>query len=125
MQWMLYSGARKPRDFRAMLARKSAKSSLVALGLGDLVVAVADAHEREVLVDGSVGERNRRDAQFVEPAVDDVVDQAAVERLCAADVAAGRHHLQRLRYADETREALRAAGSREQPEVDFGKTELG
>ncbi len=57
-------------------------------------------------------------------AVDDVVDEAAVERLAAADVATGRHHLQRLRHADETRQPLRAAGAGEQAEVHLGQPEL-
>ncbi len=54
----------------------------------------------------------------------DVVDQAGFECFAGADVATRRHHLQRLGHADEAGESLGAAGAGQQPEVDFGQTEL-
>ena len=47
MHWMLYSGARKPRDLLGDRRAELGEQFGVALGLGDLVVTVADPLERQ------------------------------------------------------------------------------
>ena len=97
---------------------------VVAAGVEHLLVAIADASEREVLGDGPVREGDGRLTQFGGTAGRDVVDQAGLERLGGADVATGGHHLERLGDADQAGEALRAAGAGQQAEVDLGQAEL-
>ena len=95
---------------------------LVAAGLGDLVVAIADPQQRETVGDGPVGERDgpRPAPQRGDVAVDDVVDEPALDGFGGADVTARRHHLERLGHPDETREALGATGAGEQPRSTSG-----
>ena len=57
-------------------------------------------------------------------ALDDLVDEADPLRLRGADGIAADDHLQRFGYADEAGQPLRAAGPRENPELDLGKTAL-
>ena len=64
-------------------------------------------------------------AEFFDAALDHVVDETAIDGFVATDVTAARHHLERLRDADETWEPLGSAGAREQAEVDFWQAELG
>ena len=97
---------------------------VVALGLGDLLVTITHTCEREVLGDGSSGERHRCAAQRSDIAVDDLVDEARVERLGGADVATRRHHLERLGHAGEAGKTLRATTAGQQAEVDLGQAEL-
>jgi hypothetical protein len=96
----------------------------VALRLGDLVVAITHPQERQALGHGPGGEGDGCGPQLGQVTVDHLVDEARLERLAAADVAAGRHHLQRLRHAREAGESLRAAATGEQPEVHLGQAEL-
>ena len=105
---------------------KSAKSWSLPLASATFVVAVANADERQVLSNGLMfANATAASAQLVEPvAGDDFIDEAARLRLGAADVPASGHHFECLRHTDETGQTLRAAGTRQQTEVDFGQTEL-
>jgi hypothetical protein len=96
----------------------------VAPVLGDLVVAVAHLLERQAVGHSTVRERDRGRPQVARPAVHDLVDEPALDRLRRVDVAARRHHLERLRHADQTREPLRTSGAGQQAEVDLGEPEL-
>ena len=97
---------------------------VVALRLGDLVVAIANPGERQVLRHGAGGEGDGRGAQRGDVTVDHLVDEPRLEGFGGADVATRRHHLEGLRDAGEARETLRAAAAGEQAEIDLGKAEL-
>ena len=125
MHWMLYSGARKPRAFVGDRPAEVGEQFGVALRRGDLVVAVAHPLQRQAARRRRARRtRRRRRGGRRRRRRGDLVDQPVVERLGAADVATRRHHLERHRHADEAGEPLRAAGAREQAEVDLGQTEL-
>ena len=119
MHWMLYSGARKPRVLRSIDRRNVGEQFGVALGRRHLVVAVAHPFERQAVGDGAGGERDGGAAQRGDVAVGDVVDQAVLQGLGAADVTSRRHHLERHRHTDEARESLRAPGARQETQVDL------
>ena len=122
--WMMYSGARNPRDFLAIEARNAANNSVLPLACGNLVVAVANTQQRQVLGDRLRGERHRGCAQCRQVTVDHVVDEPRLQRLGGADVAARGHHLQCLGHTGQAGEPLGAAAAGEQAEVDLGEAEL-
>src|SRR6202011_1646166 len=56
-------------------------------------------------------------------ALDDVVEDALRQRVGGFDVVALEHDLQRIVRADQTREALRAAGAGQQAQLDLRQAE--
>jgi len=69
--------------------------------------------------------REKRDRRRDRVAVDDLVENAELFGLAGGVRVALEHELQRGLGADQAREALRAARTRKQAELDFGKTGLG
>jgi hypothetical protein len=53
---------------------------------------------------------------------DDAIEKADPLGLLGLDGAAGQDHFERARLADQPRQALRPAISRDQPELDLGQT---
>src|SRR5262249_55061084 len=104
---------------RDRLAELAEDLGLAARG-GDLVAQVTHLAQRSLLVDDALGERNRARAEV---ALDDLVDQTEPLRLFAADGIAPDDHRQRLVDADEPRQSLRPAGTRDETELDLGLAE--
>jgi hypothetical protein len=53
-----------------------------------------------------------------------LVDDALFLGLVHLDVAAFEHHVQRVLRADQTGQALRAAGTGQEPDLDLGETDF-
>ena len=108
----------------ARLARHRFAELAEDLGLAargsDLVAEIAHLAQRPLLVDHALGEC---DGSRGEITVDDLVHQAQPLRLLAADGITADDHRERLVDADETRQALRAASTRNEAELDLGLAE--
>ena len=93
----------------------------VGLGGGELAVVVAQLAQRTLLGQHLAGKGlAARGRTF-----DDFLDQAVLQRLRGADRIAADDHLDREFRADRARQALRAAGTRQQAELHFGQAEPG
>ena len=92
----------------------------LALGRSDLVGEVADLLERPLLGQHLLGEGHARRRQVT---VDDLVDQADLERLVGADRIAAHDHLERLLRAHHARQPLRPARAGQEAELHLGQAE--
>ena len=124
MHWMLYSGARKPRALRAIDARKSANSWSLPRASSTFSSRSRTRASGRFSATALFAKAMAAVAQLGGTAGRDVVDQAGLECFAGADVAARRHHLERLGDPDEAGQALRAARAGQQAEVDLGQAEL-
>ena len=95
----------------------------LAAGGEHLVVQVAHALQRTLLGDDLAGEGNGALAQLA--FLDEFVDEAHLGALLCRDMFTGRHHLQRALGANDARQALRAAGARQETELDFRQAAFG
>ena len=103
------------------LAEVGEDLGLAAGGL-DLFVLVADLAQRLTFGDHLLGEG---DGAFLQLAFfEQFVGQAAGQGLLGADVTTRGHHFQGALRADHARQALGAAGARQQTEVHFRQAEL-
>ena len=75
--------------------------------------------QRHVRVDHLAGERDRAFAQL--PFLDQRIHHAPFERLLGAERRARKDEVERILDAGEARQALRAAGAGNEPELDFGQ----
>src|SRR5665213_1352993 len=98
------------------LAKVREHLRMAARGL-DLVVGVSDPLQRPTLGDDLSGEGDGAVSQL--SLLDDLIDQAHGQALFGRDMLAGRHHLQSLFGADDTRQPLGASGAGEQAEGHF------
>ncbi len=104
---------------QALAALQLRGGELVEFGplrLGELLVAIARKHQRPFFRDDTPRERDGRGGHI---ALDDLVDQSVLQCVLRGDRIAGQDHGQRLLYADEARQALRAAGARDEAELDL------
>ena len=92
----------------------------IGFGIGQFLVEVADAHERQTLGHNLLGECNGTSSQVIH----DLADQAAFQSLVGTDRVTRRHHLERLGHASYTGKTLGATGTRKQAEFDFRKSKL-
>ena len=106
---------------RIVLADFFENLRLAACGL-DFVVKVADSPQGHVRVDGLTREGQRPVAQFA--FLGERVDDAPFERLLGAERRAGEDNVERILNSGEPRQALRTAGTGNEPELDFGQAEL-
>ena len=90
------------------------------LRLVDVRREVADARQRALRRD-ALGEGDGARQQV---ALDDLVDEPERLGLHGAHGVAAHDHLERLGHADEARQALRPAGSRQDAELDLGEPAL-
>ncbi len=126
--WMMYSGARNPRDLlgdrgaerrrtarccRVASATLSSRSRTRSSGRSSATALTANATAASAAQ--SVGEDQPSITSSTRP---------ALECLGGADVATRRHHLERLRDTGEAGESLGAAAAGEQAEVHLGQAEL-
>ena len=94
-----------------------------AIGLGgrELAVVVAQLAQRALLRQHLAGKGFAAGGGTF----DDFLDQAVLQRVLGADRIAADDHLDREFRTDRARQALGAAGPRQQAELHFGKAELG
>ena len=114
------AGACRPRVFLACCATISSNFAGLARMSSSLSSRSFTRTQRALLGQHLAGERDRAGDQI---ALDDLVDQAGRERVLRRDRIARQDHRQRLLDADEARQALRAAGARNEPELDLGQAE--
>jgi signal transduction histidine kinase/CheY-like chemotaxis protein len=86
----------------------------LAAGGGDLLVEVAGLAQRSSLGHHPVGERHRPRDQV---ALHQLVEEAQAVRLRASDGVAAHDHLERVLHSHQARQALGAAGPREEAEL--------
>ena len=120
---MLYSGARKPRNLRALALRKFSKISGRPRAASHLVVGLPHLLQRPALRHHLLSERDGALAQFA--LGHDLIDEAHGQAVLGRHVRAGRHHLQRLLDADDARQALRATCAGQQAEVHLRQPAAG
>ena len=93
----------------------------IGLGGGELAVVVAQLAQRALLGQHLAGKGFAAGGRTF----DDLLDQAVLERFRGADRIAADDHLDRELRTDRARQALRAAGARQQAELHFGQAEPG
>ncbi len=93
----------------------------VGLGRRKLAVVVAQLAQRTLLGQHLAGKRLAAGGGTF----DDFLDQAVLERFAGADRIAADDHLDREFGTDRARQALRAAGARQQAEFHLGQAEFG
>ena len=90
----------------------------IGADLFELVVAILHALERALRRQHAARKLDRAGNQI---ALDDLVHQPGRKRVLRRDRIARQDHRQRLLDADQARQALRAAGARDETELDFGQ----
>ena len=95
----------------------------IGLGLGELLVMVADARQRPDVGDAA-GKSDRGLAQIAALG-DQFVDDAEAFRLLGRHVAARHDHLERGLRADQPRQPLGPAAPRQDADQHFGQPDLG
>ena len=113
--------AQPPRALRRGVSRAGEARRVGARG-GEPVLAVAHAGERALLGDDLAGEGDRL---LDDVAGDDRVDDAVLLQLLDRRRVAGEDELERPFRPDEPRQALRAAGAGQEPELDLGQADAG
>ena len=116
-------GKRRFQPARALGHRRNriGEDRPVGLGGGELAVVVAQLAQGTLLRQHLAGKGFAAGGG----AFDDFLDQAVLERLGSADRIAADDHLDREFRADRARQALGAAGARQQAELHFGQAEPG
>ena len=111
--------ARAPRDRFA----HRLEDARVGLGLGQFLVAVADARQRPRIGDAA-RHRDRRVSQIAAFG-HQLVDDAELVRLLGRDMAARHDHLHRRLRADQPRQPLGPAAARQDADQHLGQADLG
>ena len=92
----------------------------IGLGGRELGIVVAQLAQRALLRQHLAGEGFAAGGRTF----DDLLDQAVLQRFRRADRIAADDHLDREFRTDRARQALRAAGARQQAELHLGQAEL-
>jgi len=87
----------------------------------ELIFAIADDRQRPAFGDDAAGECDRIGGEVT---FDDFVDDPIRQRLAGPDRIAGDDHLQRFFRSHQAWQPLRAAGARQQAELDLGQADL-
>ena len=120
----LGAGERRDQAAVALVGGSRSLGEDLRIGLrgGELGVVVAHALQRAVFGEHLL---RKRLAGLRRIAFEQVVDEADLQALVALDRIAGDDHLHGLGRTDHARQALRAAGARQQAELHFRQAEVG
>ena len=120
---MLYSGASEAAELAGVGLAEVGEDLRVAARRLDLLVDVAHPPQRTVLGQHLAREGDGALAQLT--FLHQLVDHAHLLAFTGRHVHAGGHHLQRLLRSNQPRQPLRAAGARQQAEIDFRQSAAG